>query len=180
MLSGIFLLMASAWGLEGHFVYQGDQQTVSTVRRETVYTPSPQGQVRLKELKSEGYSCAAKLQFVQCSLSLEPESLKDSFVPSAKDVLFGPVTALNTKYEGEGLVQYEAFQNITVNGFSFSKAMYYEFKDFVKISVGSPEQSNYFSFVVGKNSITAMEQVTKTESRWVYKTHWVEATLQQL
>lgn len=180
MFHAILLFMASAWGLEGHFVYQGDQQTISTVRRETVYTPSPQGKLRLNELKNEGYSCAAKLQFMQCSLSLEPESLKNVFSPKAKEVTFGPVTALNTQYEGDGLVQYEAFQNITINGVSFSKATYYEFKDFVKISVGTVETSNYFSFVVGKNSITAMEQISKTESKWVYKTHWVESTLQQL
>ena len=178
-MGGFLLLLVSAvWGLEGHFVYQGDQETISTVRKETIYPGSAQGKARLQELREEGYNCSPKLQFFQCTLSMEPESLKDIFNPKAQDVVFGPVKALNTQYEGEGLVQYEADQTVTVNGVLFAKATYYEFKNFVKVAVGNPDSSNYFSFIIGKNSVTSVEQKNQTESKWAYKTHWVESTLQ--
>lgn len=176
---GIILVLAStAWGLEGHFTYQGEQQTLSTVRKETIYTGSAAGKERLLELRAEGYNCSPKLQFFQCTLSMEPESLKDIFTPKAQDVIFGPVIALNTQYQGEGFIQYEADQNVIVNGTSYSKATYYELKEFVKVAVGNPDSSNYHSFIIGKNSIASVEQKNQTESKWVYKTHWVESTLQ--
>lgn len=178
MWGTVLLLITSAWGLEGHFVYQGEQQTISTVRKETIYTGSAQGKERLAELREEGYSCSPKLQFYQCTLSLEPESLKDVFNPKAQDVVFGPIKALNTKYQGEGFLQYEADQTVMINGISFNKATYYELKEFVKVAVGTPDSGNYHSFIIGKNSLTSVEQKNQTESKWVYKTHWVEATLQ--
>lgn len=178
MFISLALLLTSAWGIEGHYVYQGDQETISTVRKETVYPGSAAGKARIEALREEGYSCAAKLQFVQCALNSDPEDLKSWYVPVVKEVIFGPLISLNTLFEGESLIQYEADQTVTVNGVSYSKAMYYEFKTFVKISVGNVDQGNYFSFVVGKNSIASIEQINKTESKWVYKTHWVESTLQ--
>ncbi len=178
MISSLLLLFATAWAIEGHYVFRGDMQTLSTVRKETVYPSSIAGKERIEELRQEGYSCTSKLQFVQCTLSTDPEELKNIYTPKVKDVVFGPLISLNTQYEGESLVQYEADQNVTVNGHSYSKATYYEFKNFVKISVGNADQGNYFSFVVGKNSIASIELVNKTESKWAYKTHWVESTLQ--
>jgi hypothetical protein len=175
----LVLLFSSAWGLEGHFLYQGNQQTLSTVRKETVYTASSIGRNRLQELKNEGYSCAAKLQFVQCTLNLEPESVKSTHLPTVREVVFGALISLNTQYSGESLVQYEAMQNITINGEKFTKATYYEFKDFVKVSVGEVSQGPYYSFVITKNAILAIEQTHKTESKWAYKTHWIESTLEQ-
>ncbi|MBY0384311.1 hypothetical protein K2X05_04055, partial [bacterium] len=68
MWGAILLLVSTVWGLEGHFMYQGEQQTISTIRKETIYTGSAQGKARLLELREEGYSCSPKLQFFQCTL----------------------------------------------------------------------------------------------------------------
>ena len=138
-------ILPSAQALEGHFVYQGQQQTLD--------------------------------------VGLGSEFLVNLLTPKTREVVFGPVHSLTTQFEGDSLVQYEASQKVQINNLIFDKATYFEFKDFVKIAVGNPESENYFTFIVGKDSISAIESVQASafdgELDWNYKTHWVESTLQQ-
>ncbi len=176
----LVLLISLAGAVEGHYVYEGEQQTLSTVRRETVYTGSSAGKERVEELRNDGYSCAAKLQFLQCSKNLPPESVAAVYTPQIKQVSFGAITALNTLYSGDSLLQYEADQSVKINGVTFSKAMYYEFKDFVKVAAGDSTQGTYYSFVVTKDSLELVEQKDIRESKWAYKTHLVQSSLHKM
>ncbi len=109
------------------------------------------------------------------SADVESEFLVNLFTPKTRDVTFGAVHSLTTQFEGDNLVQYVATQQVRINNLLFDKATYYESKDFVKIAIGDPETENYFTFTVGKNSISSIETVSELN----YKTHWVESTLQQ-
>ena len=108
------------------------------------------------------------------SADVESEFLVNLFIPKTRDVAFGPIHSLKTQFEGDNLVQYVATQKVRINNLVFTEATYYESKDFVKIAVGDPETENYFTFIVGTNSISAIETIYGG-----YKTHWVESTLQQ-
>jgi hypothetical protein len=143
LVLGLSATLPFAHGLEGHFVFQGQQQMLSA--------------------------------------EVESEFLVNLFTPKTRDVIFGPVHSLTTQYEGDNLVQYVAIQKIRINNLVFSEATYYESKDFVKIAVGDPETENYFTFIVGKNSISSIETVVTdgSQSDLAYKTHWVESTFQQ-
>jgi hypothetical protein len=136
LVLGFSATLPFAHGLEGHFVFKGQLQMLST--------------------------------------EAESEVLVNLFTPKTRDVMFGPIHSLTTNYEGDNLVQYVATQKVRINNLVFSEATYYESKDFVKIAVGDPETENYFTFIVGTNSISSVETVYGG-----YKTHWVESTLQQ-
>lgn len=174
------LVISFVGAVEGHYMYQGEQQILSTVRRETVYAGSATGRQRVDELRDDGYSCAAKLLLIQCSKNLTPESLSANYTPQIKQVSFGSIEALNTLYSGDSLLQYEADQSVVVNGVAFNKAMYYEFKDFVKVAAGDSSVGNYYSFFVAKEGLQLIEQKHVRESKWVYKTHLVQSTLQKV
>lgn len=137
ILLGLSAAFPLAHGLEGHFVFQGQQQMLST--------------------------------------EVESEFLANLLTPKTRDVMFGSIHSLTTQFEGDNLVQYVAAQQVRINNLVFDKATYYESKDFVKIAVGDPETENYFTFIVGKNSISSVETVYE----WDYKPQWVESTLQQ-
>lgn len=92
---------------------------------------------------------------------------------------FGPVLSLTTQYEGDSLIQYEVQQEVRINHLVFHKATYFEFKDFVQVTVGEPESDNYFTFRIGNSSLSFIESVQLVNSDFVQKTHWVESTLQK-
>ncbi len=137
LLLGLSAALPLAHGLEGHFVFQGQQQLLST--------------------------------------DVESEFLVNLLTPKTRDVIFGAIHSLATHFEGDNLVQYVATQQVHINNLVFDQATYYESKDFVKIAVGDPETENYFTFIVGKNSISSIETVYQ----WDYTPHWLESTLQQ-
>ncbi len=137
LLLALSAALPLAHGLEGHFVFQGQQQLLSA--------------------------------------DVESEFLVNLLTPKTRDVTFGAVHSLTTQFEGDNLVQYVATQQVRINNLLFDKATYFESKDFVKIAIGDPETENYFTFIVGKNSISSMETVSELN----YKIHWVESTLQQ-
>ncbi len=113
------------------------------------------------------------------STEVESEFLVNLLTPRVREVAFGPLQSLTTQFEGENLVQYEADQDVHINDLVFHKATYFEFKDFVKVTVGNQDSENYFSFVISNGSISSMESVQYAKSDSAYKTHWVESTLEQ-
>ena len=127
--------------LEGHFVFQGQQQTLST--------------------------------------DAESEFLVSLLTPKTRDVFFGPVLSLSPQFEGDSLIQYEVLQEVRINHLVFNKATYFEFKDFVQVTVGEPGSDNYFTFRIGNSSLSFIESVQLVNSDSVQKTHWVESTLQK-
>lgn len=180
MITVILSLVTSmAFAAEGTYQFSGQYNVVSSIRYETVYTPSESGKTRLAELQSDGYACQAKLQFVQCkkifpSLPILPESLSD-LMPSAQNVTFGAVQSQELLSQGDDVSIYEVAQTIDVDGVMYDKAKYLESADISKITVGDPNDSmNYHSFIVYSNALAVFESVSKTESKWAFSTYLVE------
>lgn len=180
MIYNLFVLTLSLAGaVEGEFSYNGQYAVASSIRFETVYPASEVGKVRLAELQNEGYSCQSKLQFIQCHKLSEstaglPSELSKT-LPSVETVTFGPVQAMDLISQGEDLAQFEAVQDVNVDGVAYSKVNYLESSDLVKATVGNPsDSSNYHSFIVNPDSVSVLDSIAKTESKWVYNVYHVE------
>lgn len=180
MFTSLLTVLISVSGaVEGHFAYKGDHSVVSSVRYETVYTPSEAGKQRLQELQGEGYSCQAKLQFVQCkklfATSNNIPSTITQAVPSAQNVIFESVQSMDLISQGDDIAIYEAAQNVSVDGTTYDVVKYLERPDLVKASVGDANDSaNYHSFVVNTDSVSVLDSINVTESKWVFTTYHVE------
>jgi hypothetical protein len=179
--SFITFFITQVFAVEGHFSFQGQSEVLTSTRYETVYTPADEGKLRMQELLSEGYTCEPKLQFMQCSFSYENDIMPVlNFAPKVQSVTFGPIQSIATLYQGDSLLQYEAQQKVIVNGKVYPSSMYYESKDFVKVTVGTPDQNNYYSFVVNKDSVSYIELLNETESKWAFKSYWIESALTKI
>lgn len=180
ILSGIALVIGMAFGVEGSFEYHGQYNVLASQRFETVYPASEAGKMRASELRAEGYVCQPKLQFLQCSKQLEglpvlPESLS-ALSPLAQSVEFGAVNSMDLITQGDELAIFAADQTVIIDGVkTYSTAQYLERPDLVKITVGeASDPANYYSFVVYSDSVSMVQSVSKTESKWAYSTYLVE------
>lgn len=180
MITSILMFIVSiASAVEGNFAYQGDHTVVSAVRYETVYTPSEIGKQRLQELQTDGYSCQAKLQFVQCKKLFDaPTDIPQNIVqahPSVLNVHFEAVQSMDLIAQGDDIALYEAVQNAIVDGKKYEQVKYLERPDLVKATVGDPNDSqNYHSFIVNSDSVSVLDSIHLTESKWVFTTYHVE------
>lgn len=175
-LQFIAVIFSLASAVEGSFHYYGDYNVLSSIRHENVYPASPQGKKRLTELKSEGYVCQAKLQFIQCKKSSSHTTPPPGMLiePNMSAVEFGPLLSLNLIVQGDQLTISDALQTVSIDGVSYSKAQYLERPNLVKVSVGAAGQLDYRQFVVYNSFLGVIGQVVNTESQWVYTTYSIE------
>lgn len=172
----IVLMSLISAAIEGNFTFKGEHQLLQAQRFEVVYPASTPGKARLQELLNLGYTCQPKLQFYQCTAtsaeSTVPQNISAQITKS--EVIFGPVKSVTPIAQGDHLLQYEADQNVSVDGINHKPVIYLETATQIKVTVGDPTSSEYHSFVVYKDAVGKVDSYQAKESPWAFKKYVVE------
>jgi len=174
-LAAVLLFAINAFAVEGNFSYKGSAQVETAIRYETVYPAAAAGKLRLQELLNEGYQCASKLQFVQCHLIVNDTSIDLTQLDIPQSLLFNPMGPTDNETVGTDVKTYDVNQSILVDNKYYELGHYIENGDLIKVSVGSLDKGDYYSFVATPDALTYIFEKTKTESQWIYTRYWIGA-----
>lgn len=147
-------------------------------RTEVVPTMGSAGQARLKELKSEGYTCAvAGGNFHKCSRSESLTNTESEIAGKVLEKMDGQVLEIGSAQgdpvlvtEGDMLKEWQLLQTARFQGQTYPHLRFLETMEMNKIFLGFPAEA---SFVMISNSRRLIHPlILKTnESRWVTVTY---------
>ncbi len=189
----IILILLSQFSLslpfiQGDFSYTGERSLHFGARNEVVYPLSQEGQLRLKALKEQNYSCQKKSQFYHCRIPLDKndemvtEQL-NNFKPDKEHLTLTPILSYELITDGEIVQQYLVDQSLILEDGSEMRPVTYTINStLVKLGAGNVQNSKeYHSLILGTDEdiLVELNRRTLTESRWVFFEFWLAARYQK-